>query len=1427
MPLPALLRRNRKADGQIHRRHSSVIDPSHLASFADDRCIVDRASASSEMLAVQRQISVPFTERRSNLTDVTESSHDIRNGRTSNDVSGLSSSPPPNPKRFTLMKFRHASDSQLSFKAKKQAAQASEAPPVPFMPTAPSIITTAPTLDMGEKMQQKKKQKLLRMPGRLRLSSDRDRTSIENSSPVGSSISYRGLPSNTLSARDLNAQPSRVTFDEPKRPQIRSPGHDAMLPNRGDSNSSLPLPVSRLSESSRSEGSSGEPVADTSTSASNTGSTTSFFRLARRKKPPSLFPLPVRIAQPGSSTPTGGSPRASTSAAADSENQSTFMSSIRRDSAVASPVRSPSRLTLDGGSTPTAAQSMSMLRKDSTTSAHSARSSPSLAPPTRLGRKGRSSTKGSLDHVLVDQPLPTPPLPSGRTSTSTTGRSSLGGVFSFSRLRQSSEPPNGRFTSPGTPGSNGSKANSFNLAREAIVVPERENDDTPASYLTKLQQAVSRGVIAGVISMRDDTFSQSVLRSFMRSFAFFEDPMDMAIRKLLMEVELPKETQQIDRVLQQFADRYHECNPGIYVSSDSAYFIAFSLMLLQSDVFNKNNKRKMQRIDYVKNAKGEGVSEEVLECFYDNISYTPFIRVEDDIDLQGERKAAQKGPKPRFTRPIVDPLKKSSREPVDPYSLILDQKLDVLRPNLKDVLYVDDPYNYLGTATSLDMRHLQRTFFNSGILQIVSARSRPDAFKSPSTITNPEEAHPGVVDIKVTKVGVIWRKDAKKKKGRSPWQEWGALLTGAQLYFFRNVGWIKSLLHQYDSHHRQGQASGPVLFKPPLDSFKPDVLMSTDDAVALLDSSYKKHKNAFTFVRHGGYEETFLAENETEMNDWLAKLNYAAAFRSAGVRMRTVAAGTSDASPAKAVRRINTNSSNRSVHDTVGELPANAIKPDSQPQQISLARRQTMLHKIEDADQKLCAAQVQLESHLRTSRHLQILSPIQASTRAQIVLAAGKISAKVKRTRMEIWRLKCHKDILKLDLEDEERLVTEPAGKLPKSSQKAGSGQSGLDAQASQNSLLNRLDSKVSAVASHLSHPRSPRPPSNASSKDKFGADDMFVSDISKTNGIRNALTPWELPPLSFDPQSKSIVPGNGPGTSNDLDHAGLDHQSSVGSFHETVTVTRSHASESVKDETVKSSLEPGEAEVLKEAGLVARHPATPEPGHAGKQPDVEEHDGSPSATPADAEANERSKVRRSLHRTLREAHVPVHGRSKKGREGATSTHAPDEGSASNEPERLARSKGCFTVHGKKASVITLGSEWQNMTAEDRLKLRKSALSDETKFLAPSAVDDDAASRISARNNGAEETENLTGMSTPDGARTPLEVIDDEGDQPNRRGEDAANGDNAEDVVAPGKRDSTNDPRSHRKTMSHTSGTSTIASYSHPSNEHRPQPISA
>lgn len=152
---------------------------------------------------------------------------------------------------------------------------------------------------------------------------------------------------------------------------------------------------------------------------------------------------------------------------------------------------------------------------------------------------------------------------SGRTSTSTSGRKSFGDIFNITqRLRQNSEPP---FPRTGSPGANG--PGTPPAKPSAPSYPERQEDDTPATYLARLEESAPKSVIAGVLAQSNDEFYKTALRKYMRSFSFFGDPIDMAIRKLLMEVELPKETQQIDRFLQSFADRYHECNPGIFAST--------------------------------------------------------------------------------------------------------------------------------------------------------------------------------------------------------------------------------------------------------------------------------------------------------------------------------------------------------------------------------------------------------------------------------------------------------------------------------------------------------------------------------------------------------------------------------------------------------------------------------------------------------------------------------------------------------------------------------------------------------------------------------------------------------------------------------------------------------------------------------------------
>lgn len=1282
-------------------------------------------------------------------------------------------------RRFSMLKFRHASDSQLSTRARLQAQ--SEPPP---LPNPPEIITTAPTMDINATKATKKKSRM-KMPSRAKSSSVD--TTIEEPMSLRVTKNEKKERRKTMSETAPSGPKGRVTFDEPERP-VTHVGNSP--PAYGDeANSTLALPVNRLSESSRSDGSSGEHgvYATTTTTTHTVHTTTTFFRLPRRKKPAPLFDL-SHLPQKSNQNLTASRTSVSSSGVPQAESQAvTALRSPSVDNvgqgshgSSQSPLPSPSRMGLAKSSTAFAAVPDAPLFRQGSTASN--RSSPSRA---RLGLRGRSSTLSSLRNVPSEDALPTPTLPSTRTSTST-GRKSFGDLFGLShRLRQNSEPPF-HASGPATPGSSTSKNNSIQLTREPtppIVLPERHEDDTPAKYLVRLEEAVSRGVVASVLSKGTDPFSQAVLRSYMRGFGFFGDPMDMAIRKLLMEVELPKETQQIDRCLQGFANRYHECNPGIYASPDQAYFIAFSLLILHTDVFNKNNKHKMQKPDYLKNTRGEGIFDEILECFYDNISYTPFIHVEDDLDINGERIIQHTMKKKSILRGAVDPAKRPSKDPVDPYTLIIDSKLDSLRPNLKEVMHLEEHYNYLGTAPSLNLQDLQKTFFRTGVLQIVSARSRPDAFLNANTLHNPQEAHPGIVDIKITKVGLLWRKDAKKKKTRSPWQEWGAILTGAQLYFFRNTTWIKNLMHQLETHIKQGHDGIPVIFKPPLDQFKPDALMSTDDAVALLDSTYKKHKNAFVFVRHGGFEETFLADNEQEMNDWLAKLNYAAAFRTSGVRMRGVVGGNYEGQRSRGIRRLdNSNESTKSIQTPTGEVTIVSGKIDAKmAQDILAARREIMLQKIADAEEKLTVAQKQLDAQLRNARHLQILAPIQPKTREQVILAAGRMAAQLKWGRMEIWRLKCHKDILTMDLE-EERYAD---GSVPRSEPVPVVG-----TPSSERTALARLHSKASTLVTQKT-PRSPttfsanRPSTSTTQtpqkESENAMDDIFSTPpMLATSSFHKQQASWELPPLTFDataPRKASFSSAATPSS------PGLVPTPSRSSLKPTPTGDAQRAP--------SPNIDAAEQAVLEQAGLVLtdRTPDSKRNGH-------ENEEGKDRV--GEKEKLDRGKIRRSLHRTLREGHVPSHHRSRKGKDSSSSAGMSEEG----KEDVLSRGTGSFVVHGKKASVITFGSELQSMSPDERMRLRKQPYKDEPGFLSPATIDDDFHSVLAEpyefreRHDSAATTSTMTArsfrelhkklhgssnaavtsdgedsetISFSEGRRTPLPPVDDDDEESSSR----------------------------------------------------------
>lgn len=56
----------------------------------------------------------------------------------------------------------------------------------------------------------------------------------------------------------------------------------------------------------------------------------------------------------------------------------------------------------------------------------------------------------------------------------------------------------------------------------------------------------------------------------------------------------------------------------------------FWLCSIDTDAYNKSNKNKMTKPDYIKNTGLDGVSSELLEYLYDNVLYTPFVYAEEE-----------------------------------------------------------------------------------------------------------------------------------------------------------------------------------------------------------------------------------------------------------------------------------------------------------------------------------------------------------------------------------------------------------------------------------------------------------------------------------------------------------------------------------------------------------------------------------------------------------------------------------------------------------------------------------------------------------------------------------------------------------------------------------------------------------------------------
>jgi brefeldin A-inhibited guanine nucleotide-exchange protein len=119
-----------------------------------------------------------------------------------------------------------------------------------------------------------------------------------------------------------------------------------------------------------------------------------------------------------------------------------------------------------------------------------------------------------------------------------------------------------------------------------------------------------------------------------------------ALRMFLQSFRLPGEAQKIDRYMLKFAERYTAGNPGVFANADTAYILAFSVILLNTDAHNPQVKKPMSKAEFVKNNRGiddgKDLDEALLSGIYDEINVNE-IRMKDEVEAAGPQVAAGTG----------------------------------------------------------------------------------------------------------------------------------------------------------------------------------------------------------------------------------------------------------------------------------------------------------------------------------------------------------------------------------------------------------------------------------------------------------------------------------------------------------------------------------------------------------------------------------------------------------------------------------------------------------------------------------------------------------------------------------------------------------------------------------------------------------------
>ncbi|KAJ9142960.1 Protein transport protein SEC7 [Pleurostoma richardsiae] len=171
------------------------------------------------------------------------------------------------------------------------------------------------------------------------------------------------------------------------------------------------------------------------------------------------------------------------------------------------------------------------------------------------------------------------------------------------------------------------------LIKEGFIPSDSPKDI--ASFLRN-EERLDKAQIGEYLGEGDQKHIE-IMHAFVDSMDFTKKRFVDALREFLQAFRLPGEAQKIDRFMLKFANRYVAGNPNAFANADTPYVLAYSVILLNTDLHSTKIAKRMSKEDFIKNNRGindnADLPDEYLISIYDDIAG-------NEIVLKSERDAA-------------------------------------------------------------------------------------------------------------------------------------------------------------------------------------------------------------------------------------------------------------------------------------------------------------------------------------------------------------------------------------------------------------------------------------------------------------------------------------------------------------------------------------------------------------------------------------------------------------------------------------------------------------------------------------------------------------------------------------------------------------------------------------------------------------------